>query len=205
MSHIAVIGISGRVGSRVAAELLRRGHTVTGIARNVSAVPARPGLTVKSADATRAEALAPILPGHDALISAMRFVGGITAPTLISAAKRAGLKRVLVVGGAGSLLIASGVALIDSPDFPAAYQAEAAAGRFFLDALRLEPELDWTFLSPSAVLEPGERTGRFRLGDDRLLVDVQGKSHISMEDYAIALVDELEHPRHVRRRFTVGY
>lgn len=205
VSHVALVGISGRVGSRVAAELLRRGHSVTGIARNIDAVPARPGLVVKSADATQPGILAPILRGHAAVVSAMRFVGGITAPALIAAAKHAGIKRVLVVGGAGSLLIAPGVALIDSPDFPAAYKAEAAAGRFFLDALRTEPELDWSFLSPSALLEPGERTGRFRLGGDELLIDVQGKSRISMEDYAIALVDELENPRHIRRRFTVGY
>ena len=205
MSQVAILGISGRVGSRIAAELLRRGHTVTGIARNVSAVPTLPGLTVKSTDATQPDHLAPILRGHDVLVSAMRFVGGITAPALITAAKHAGINRVLVVGGAGSLLISPGIALIDSPDFPAAYKAEAAAGRFFLDALRTEPELDWSFLSPSALLEPGERTGHFRLGEDELLVDLQGRSHISMEDYAIPLVDELEHPRHGRRRFTVGY
>ena len=205
MSKVAVIGISGRVGSRIAAELLRRGHSVTGIARNVSTVPARPGLSVQAADASRPGALAPMLRGHDAVISAMRFAGGITAPALISAVKHADVKRVLVVGGAGSLLIAPGVALIDSPDFPAAYKAEASAGRFFLDALRTETDLDWTFLSPSAVLEPGERTGKFRMGGDDLLVDVQGRSHTSMEDYAIALVDELETPRHGRRRFTVGY
>ncbi len=205
MSRVAVLGISGRVGSRIATELLRRGHAVTGIARGVDTVSARPGLVVKAADATQPEAVAAILRGHDALISAMRFVGGITGPALITAARHAGIQRVLVVGGAGSLLIAPGVALIDSPDFPAAYKAEAAAARFFLEALRTEPVLDWTFLSPSALLEPGERTGRFRLGADELLVDVQGKSHISMEDYAVALVDELEHPRHIRRRFTVGY
>lgn len=205
MSDVALIGISGRVGSRLAAELLRRGHSVTGIARNAHEVPAQRGLTVKSADGSRPEALAPILEGHDALISATRFAGGITAPALLTAARHAGVSRVLVVGGAGSLLIAPGIALIDSPDFPAAYKAEAAAGRFFLDALRTESEIDWTFLSPSAVLEPGERTGSFRLGEDDLLVDLQGKSHISMEDYAVALVDELERPRHSRRRFTVGY
>lgn len=205
MSRVALLGISGRVGSRVAAELLKRGHAVTGIARSVDAVPSRPGLVVKAADATQPQAVAAILCGHDALISAMRFVGGITGPALIAVAKRAGIRRVLVVGGAGSLLIAPGVALIDSPDFPAAYKAEAAAGRCFLEALRTEPALEWTFLSPSALLEPGARTGRFRLGADELLVDVQGKSHISMEDYAVALVDELEHPRHIRRRFTVGY
>jgi len=110
-----------------------------------------------------------------------------------------------VVGGAGSLEVAPGVALIDTPQFPAAYKAEASAGRDFLNVLRGEQALDWTFLSPSALFEPGPRTGRFRLGTDSLLVDADGNSAISMEDYAIALVDELEQPNHSRQRFTVGY
>lgn len=205
MSHIAILGISGRVGSRIAAELLRRGHQVTGIARNVTNVPAQPGLSVVAADATDAQALTPLLRGHDAVISSTRFVGGIDAPTLLSAARQAGVPRVLVVGGAGSLEVAPGKALLDTPAFPEAYKAEALGGRDFLNTLRAERELDWTFLSPSAEFAPGERTGRFRLGGDTLLVDGQGNSHISMEDYAIALVDELEKPAHSRQRFTVGY
>lgn len=205
MTHIALLGITGRAGSRIATELLQRGHTLTGIARNVSKATARPGLDLKAADATDAHALAEILLGHDLVVSSTPFVGGIDAPTLIAAAKQAGVKRVIVVGGAGSLEVAPGVALIDTPEFPAIYKAEASGGRAFLQALRTERELDWTFISPSAFFEPGPRTGRFRLGGDQLLVDADGKSHISMEDYAIALADEIETPRHARTRFTVGY
>lgn len=205
MTHIALLGITGRAGSRIATELLQRGHTLTGIARNVSKATARPGLTLKAADATDAHALAEVLQGHDLVVSSTPFVGGIDAPTLIAAAKQAGVKRVIVVGGAGSLEVAPGVALIDTPEFPAIYKAEASGGRAFLQALRTERELDWTFISPSAFFEPGPRTGRFRLGGDQLLVDADGKSHISMEDYAIALADEIETPRHARTRFTVGY
>jgi putative NADH-flavin reductase len=205
MSKIALLGITGRVGSRIGAELLRRGHTVTGIARKVDSVSAQPGLSVKAGDASSAAALVPLIDGHDALISATRFVGGCDAATLISAAKRAGVPRLLVVGGAGSLEIAPGKALVDTPDFPQAYRPEALAGRTFLQALRAEKELDWTFLSPSAEFNPGERTGRMRLGNDRLLTDAAGRSHVSMEDYAIAMVDELESPKHSRSRFTVGY
>jgi hypothetical protein len=206
VAHVAVLGISGRVGSRVAAELLRRHHTVTGLARSVQSVPAQSGLTVKAVDAADPDALATVVSGHDALVSATRFVGGIIAPALIAAAKRGGVKRVLVVGGAGSLRTApGGGALVDTPGFPASYQAEARAGLAFLETLRGERELEWTFLSPSAEFAPGPRTTRFRLGTDELLIDAQGKSHISMEDYAIAMVDEIEKPRHIRRRFTVGY
>jgi putative NADH-flavin reductase len=118
--------------------------------------------------------------------------------------QQAGVPRYLVVGGAGSLEVAPGVKLIDTPQFPAIYKAEAAAGGAFLDLLRQETSLDWTFLSPSAVFAPGERTGKFRLGRDQLLTNDKGSS-ISFEDYAIALVDEIEKPVHSRQRFTVGY
>jgi uncharacterized protein len=205
MSHIAILGITGRAGSRIATELLQRGHTVTGIARDTAKAEARPGLALKQADATRLDALVPLLRGHDTVISATRFDGGIDAATAIAAAKQAGVPRLLVVGGAGSLEIAPGKALVDTPEFPAAYKAEALAGRAFLDALRAEKELDWTFLSPSALFEPGPRTGAYRVGGDQLLADAQGKSWISMEDYAIAMADEIERPAHPRRRFTVGY
>jgi putative NADH-flavin reductase len=124
---------------------------------------------------------------------------------VVSAMKKAGVNRLLVVGGAGSLEIAPGVALIDTPSFPEAYKPEAGAGRDFLNALRNEHELNWTFLSPSAMLMPGERTGKYRTGKDQLLTGPDGQSRISMEDYAIAMVDELERPQHPRARFTVGY
>lgn len=202
--NIALIGVTGRVGSRVLQELLRRGHSVTGIARDPGKAPAAPHLVVKAADATDAAQLAPVLAGHDAVISASRFVSS-DAKALIDAARQAGVKRLLVVGGAGSLEVAPGKALADAPDFPAAYKQEADAGRAFLETLRKERALDWTFLSPSAEFAPGARTGQFRLGGDQLLADAGGRSWISMEDFAIALVDELEHPAHVRQRFTVGY
>jgi putative NADH-flavin reductase len=205
MSRIALLGITGRAGSRIAAELLKRGHTVTGIARRVADVPARAGLSVQSADATSAAALLPLIRGHDVLISATHFAGGSDAATLVAAARQAGVPRLLVVGGAGSLEIAPGQALVDTPDFPVAYKPEALAGRAFLQALRAERDLDWTFLSPPAEFAPGERTGQFRIGGDQLLSDAQGRSHLSMEDYAIAMADEVETPRHSRRRFTVGY
>lgn len=144
------------------------------------------------------------LAGHDAVISASRFISS-DPKALIAAIKQAGVKRLLVVGGAGSLEVAPGKILADAPDFPAAYKEEADAGRAFLDVLRVEPSLDWTFLSPSAEFGPGTRTGKFRLGGDQLLTDANGKSWISMEDFAIAMVDELERPTHSRQRFTVGY
>jgi len=200
---IALIGVTGRVGSRLATELLSRGHTVIGIALHASP-SARPGLTILQADATKPDSLAPCLVGHDGVISAVRFVTS-DADALITAVKTAGVKRLLVVGGAGSLEVAPGEALMDTDGFPEAFRAEAMAGARFLERLRAEPDLDWTFLSPSADFAAGERRGNFRLGGDQLLTDAAGKSHISMEDFAIAMVDELEQPAHSRRRFTVGY
>lgn len=201
---IALIGASGNVGTRIVAEALSRGHQVTGIARNPEKLPAKSGLTAKKGDASDPNALAKVLAGHDAVVSSVPF-RSTKAAQVIGAAKKSGVKRLLVVGGAGSLEVAPGVALIDTPQFPEIYKAEASAGRDFLNALRAEKELDWTYLSPQAFFVPGERTGKFRLGDDQLLIGADGQSRVSMEDYAIALVDELEKPAHSRRRFTVGY
>ncbi len=201
---IALVGITGRAGSRIATELLSRGHQVIGIARDSAKATARPQLTLQDGDASQPDTLAPLLRGHDAVVSATRFDGS-DAAQLLQAVRSAGVPRLLVVGGAGSLEVAPGQALIDAEGFPAAYKAEASAGRDFLDRLRQETAIGWTFLSPSAVFEPGERTGRFRLGGDTLLSDASGDSRISMEDYAIALADEVEQPRHTGRRFTVGY
>jgi putative NADH-flavin reductase len=200
---IALIGATGRVGSRLATELLSRGHDVAGIALHVPK-DARAGITILQADATKPDSLAPRLVDHDVVISAARFVTS-DSDALISAVKTAGVKRLLVVGGAGSLEIAPGKALLDTDGFPDAFKAEATAGARFLERLRAEPDLDWTFLSPSADFAPGERTGHFRLGGDQLLRDAQGQSRISMEDFAIAMVDEIERPAHSRQRFTVGY
>jgi putative NADH-flavin reductase len=200
---VAVIGATGRAGSCIVEELLRRGHQVTAIARHADKLPARAGLTVRPANADHRQALAALLEGHDAVVSALRFVDS-DARKLIEAVRASGVKRYLVVGGAGSLEVGPGKRLIDTPEFPAAYKAEAAAGGVFLDLLRQETELEWTFLSPSALFFEGARTGNFRLGTDQLLTNDKGSS-ISFADFAIALVDEIETPRHVRRRFTVGY
>ena len=200
---IALIGATGNVGSRVAAEALARGHQVTGISRHPEKLAPRTGLASVRGDIAEPDALARALAGHDAVVSSARFLG--TDPrSLLSAVRKSGVKRLLVVGGAGSLEVAPGTALIDAPEFPAAYKPEASAGREFLNVLRAETVLDWTFLSPSALFAPGARTGKFRLGGDQLLVGADGQSRVSMEDYAVALVDELESPKHSRRRFTVG-
>lgn len=201
---VALIGATGNVGSRILAELLSRGHTVTAIARNPEKVPARPGVAPKRGDVHDKAGLAPLLAGHDSVISAVRFSAS-DPHLLIAAVKEARVPRYLVVGGAGSLEVAPGQKLIDTPNFPAAYKPEASAGGVFLGILRGEKDLDWTFLSPSALIGAGERTGKFRLGGDQLLTAADGKSSISYEDYAVALVDELEKSAHSRQRFTVGY
>jgi putative NADH-flavin reductase len=138
------------------------------------------------------------------VISSVRF-RNFDPQTLLTAVKASGVKRLIMVGGAGSLEARPGVQLVDTPDFPAAAKPEALAGRNALNLLRAEAALDWTFFSPSAVIAPGERTGKFRLGKDEVLTGPDGKSRISIPDYAIALVDEFEHPGHIRQRFTVGY
>lgn len=199
---VAVIGASGQAGSRITAELSRRGHAVTGIARDPAKIAALPGVTAKAGDAYDKAALAQLLAGHDAVISAVHFTAS-DPDILIGAVRESGVRRYFVVGGAGSLEVAPGLRLIDTPEFPALYKAEASAGAEFLDRLRA-CDLDWTYLSPSAMFAPGERTGKFRIGGEQLLVGEKGSS-ISMEDYAIAAVDELETPKHQRQRFTVGY
>jgi len=200
---VALIGASGNAGSRILNELVTRGHDVTAIVRNPEKVPSGPRIVAKKGDVFDQAGLAELLKGHDAVISSVRFTAS-DPHKLIAAVRASGVKRYLVVGGAGSLEVAPGVKLIDTPEFPAAYKAEAAAGAAFLDLLRPEKDLDWTFLSPSALFTAGERTGKFRTGKDQLLTTDKGSS-ISFEDFAIALVDELEKPQHSRQRFTVGY
>ncbi|WP_166305988.1 MULTISPECIES: NAD(P)-dependent oxidoreductase [unclassified Bradyrhizobium] len=201
---IAIAGASGQAGSRITAELARRGHAVTAIARNPEKIADLPGVTAKKGDVNDEAALAALWAGHDAAISSVHF--SVSDPAkLIGAAKASGTGRYLVVGGAGSLEVAPGVRLVTTPNFPAQYKAEASKGAEFLDLLRQEKDLNWTFLSPSALFVAGERTGKFRLGTDQLLTATDGKSWISFEDFAVALADEIERPAHIRRRFTVGY
>lgn len=203
MAKIALIGASGNAGSRILRELSDRGHQVTAIARNPEKVATLPGVTAVKGDVSDKDGLAAILRGHDVVISSVRFSAS-DANTLIGSVQASGVKRYIVVGGAASLELAPGKRLFDQPDFPAAYKVEAGKGIEFLNTLRTLDDLDWTFLSPSAAFVAGERTAKFRLGTDTLLTNDKGSS-ISFEDYAIALADEVENPRHVRARFTVGY
>ncbi|MGF0521501.1 NAD(P)-dependent oxidoreductase [Agrobacterium pusense] len=203
MAKIALIGASGNAGSRILKELSDRGHHVTAIARSPEKIAALPNVEAKKGDVFDQAGLSKLLAGHDAVISSVHFTASDPV-TLIEAVRASGVPRYLVVGGAGSLEIAPGQRVVDLPDFPAAYKAEATKGAEFLDLLKQEKQLDWTFLSPSAEFVPGEKTGKFRIGKDNLLSNEEG-SRISFEDYAIALVDEIEKPQHSRQRFTVGY
>jgi hypothetical protein len=205
--RIALIGATGYTGSRILAEALARGHTVTAIARNVAALQPHPALACISLDVHDADALAASLAGHDAVVSAFnpaKDSGGGTA-AIVAATRQAGVARLLVVGGAGSLEVAPGQLLVDQPDFPAAWKEGALKTAAFLATLRQEEGLEWSFLSPAARLSPGQRTGVYRVGGDQLLRDATGESRISCEDLAVAMLDEVERPRHARRRFTVAY
>jgi putative NADH-flavin reductase len=214
LMKIALIGATGFVGTALVAELLQRGHQVTALARNPAKLGARPGLTAKSLDAYDADAVAAAVKGHDAVVSAFnpgwddpalydRFMQGSRA--IEAGVEQSGVKRLLVVGGAGSLFVAPGVSLVDTPQFPAEYRTEAQAAREALHLVAEERGLDWSFVSPAPLLQPGQRTGRFRLGGDEVLMDGDKPGRISVEDLAVAIVDELETPRHLRRRFTLAY
>lgn len=201
--HVTVLGASGRAGSEITKELASRGHTVTAIARKPEAVPAADGVTPVQGDASDPTALAALIKGSDAVISALHH--DIRAETILSALKTAGVPRLLVTGGASSLEVAPGVKLIDTPEFPEEWKVFARNGIVFLEDLRGETEIDWTYFSPAAVIEETPRLGKFRTGTDQLIVDAKGESHIGFSDYAIAMVDELEQPKHSRARFTAAY
>jgi putative NADH-flavin reductase len=201
---VALIGASGNIGSQIMKEALSRGHSVTGISRHPEKIAVMAGGSSVNGDLANEAGLAAVLRGHDAVISSVRFKT-FTPDQLLGAVRKSGVKRLLVVGGAGSLMARPGVRLLDTPEFPEAAKPEAVPGTAMLDVLRGVSDLDWTFLSPSAVIAPGERTGKFRLGKDDLLVGADGKSRISIPDFAIAMVDELEQHKHSRQRFTVGY
>ena len=212
---IALIGATGFVGSAVLNEALNRGYEVTAIARDTSKITAKnENLSLVTADVYDTEPLAKILKGHDAVVNA--FNAGWTNPNLYEdfikgsesiqqAVKLSGVKRLLVVGGAGSLQIVPGVQLVDTPEFPAQWKSGATAARDYLNTIKKETELDWTFLSPAINLHPGTRTGAFRLGTDQPVFDTDHKSAISVEDMAVAIIDELEQNQFIKRRFTLGY
>ncbi len=208
---VTLYGATGMIGSRILRELSSRGHQVTAVARDTGKIPALPGVTTKAGNIFDTEDVAGTVKGADAVICA--YSPGYEAvgdklhdafASIVRALDTAGVKRLIAVGGAGSLEVAPGLQLVDSPDFPAAWKEIALKHREALQVIK-NSDLDWTSLSPSAMIEPGERTGKFRLSNDSLLTDSSGQSRISAEDFAIALVDELEHPKHVRKRFTAGY
>jgi putative NADH-flavin reductase len=199
---VALLGATGAAGSRILKELSDRGHTVRALSRNPGSADL-PGVNHVAVDAGSPGALVAALKGADAVVSSLKFTS-VPTQTLIDAVTAAGVRRYVIVGGAGSLWASPGVREVDGPGFPDHVKPEARAGAAFLDQLRAS-DLDWTFFSPSRFFQPGERTGQFRLGQDDLLFGADGRSAISFEDYAVALVDELEHPRHIRQRFTAGY
>lgn len=202
--QVAVLGASGRAGSEITKELAARGHQVRAIARNADAIPTAAGVEAVAGDVGDAATLTDLVRGSDAVISALHF-DVLSAEAMLAALKAAGVGRLLVTGGAASLEVASGERLFDTPDFPAEWKPMAAGGIAFLDALREEREIDWTFFSPAAFIFEGPRTGTYRTGGDRLIVDAAGDSRISFADYAIAMVDELEQHAHSRARFTAAY
>jgi putative NADH-flavin reductase len=208
--NVVLYGATGKAGSRILNELLARGHQVKAIVRDPAKLPQNPGLTVDAGDLNDVDGVTRTIRGADAVITAyappMDAVEELVAVTkhLADAVKAAGGPRLLVVGGAGSLEVAPGVQLIDTPSLPEAWRPIALAHRGALQVLK-SSDINWTYLSPAAFFEPGERTGKFRLGKDDLITDGKGDSRISMEDYAIALVDELEKPQHFCQRFSVGY
>jgi putative NADH-flavin reductase len=200
---IAIMGATGNAGQRLVDEASRRGHSVTGISRSADQQDVRDSVTWVKADINDVDDMAAKISGHDAVILSMPFKD-LNFDNAFAVAKKAGV-RLLVVGGAASLKNDEGVALIDTPGFPDFIKVEAAPARDFLNRLKDNPGFDWTFLSPSMFFGPGERTGTFRLGTETLLTAADGKSSISYEDFAVAMIDEIEEPKHKNMRFTVGY
>lgn len=218
MKTIAIIGASGFVGTALLNEALQRGHKVTAIVRHPENIKiVHDHLTLKQGDAIDVAALAGLLKGHDAVISAYNagwsnpdlyndFLNGSKA--IQAAVKQSGVKQLIVIGGAGSLFIAPGVQLVDTPEFPEAYKAGATAARDYLQELRQENELEWTFVSPAIEMHPGTsgvRKGTYRTGLESPVFDDAGRSIISVEDLAVAVIDEAEKQEHIRERFTVAY
>ena len=215
MKNVVLIGASGFVGTAILNELLNRGHKVTAIVRDLAKVTAsNPNLKVVQADVTDTDVLIEASKGKDAVISAYNpgwknpniYEETLkNYPLIVDSVKKAGVERLLIVGGAGTLY-APGKMVMDADDVPAKLlPGIKSLGEFYLNTLRKENDIDWIFLSPAANMTPGERTGKFRIGKDDLVVDVNGDSNISVEDYAVAMVDELEQKHHHKERFTIGY
>ncbi|MEO6527577.1 MAG: NAD(P)-dependent oxidoreductase [Gemmatimonadaceae bacterium] len=215
--QIVLFGATGNVGRRIAKEASSRGHEVIGVVRDpATAQSPDPRIRLVQGDATNAESVAAVVTGADAVVSAISprpNARGLAAPKLVDNARAliaglraAGVSRVLYVGGASSLEIAPGTMLLDTPDFPEVYKAEAIEGRDALAVWRSEATgLEWTYQSPAIEIGAGERTGSYRTTTEQVLLDAEGKSFISYEDYAVAVLDELEQPQHVGQRFGVAY
>jgi uncharacterized protein len=208
--NVVLYGATGMIGSRILKELISRGHNVTAVVRDPSRIPAHPGVSAIKGDIFDADDIAAKTIGADAVISAYGPGAGDAndlvkaTRSLIAGLHKADTRRLIFVGGAGSLLVTPGVDLIDSGLLPEQYREIAIAHR---DSLKMLSGADllWTYFSPAGFIQPGQRTGKFRLGTTSLIADEKGNSSISAEDYAVALVDELETPKHIHEQFTIGY
>lgn len=219
MKKVVLIGATGYVGSAILNELLDRGHHVTAVVRDASRMKVNSSqLETKEVDVEDVSAMIEVLKGKDAVISAYNpgwsnpnmYEDTLRVyPKILDEVKASGVKRLQIVGGAGSLFVKPGLRLVDTGTLPEAWlPGVTSMAKFFLETLVKEKELDWVFFSPAANLgnlTAGVRTGKFRLGKDDLIVDEKGESFISVEDYAMAMVDELEQESHHRERFTIGY
>lgn len=216
MANVLLIGATGFVGSAVLNELVERGHKVTAVVRNVEKIAKNDLVTAVKEDVANVEAIAKLAEGKDAIISA--YNPGWTNPEIatlikenypkiLEAAKQSGVERLLIVGGAGTLFCAPGLRVVDSGVIPAEIMGGVRPlGDFYLNTLMNENDIDWIFFSPAGVFDQeGKKTGNYRLGKDDLIVDAEGNSHISVQDYADAMVNELEKPAHHKERFTIGY
>ena len=216
MANVLLIGATGFVGSAVLNELVERGHKVTAVVRNVEKIAKNDLVTAVKEDVANVEAIAKLAEGKDAIISAYNpgwtnpdIATLITEnyPKILKAAKQSGVERLLIVGGAGTLFCAPGLRVVDSGAIPAEIMGGVRPlGDFYLNTLMNENDIDWIFFSPAGVFDQeGKKTGNYRLGKDDLIVDAEGNSHISVQDYADAMVNELEKPAHHKERFTIGY
>ncbi|CAN7399321.1 NAD(P)-dependent oxidoreductase [Phyllobacterium sp. LjRoot231] len=211
---IALIGATGFVGTEILKEAVSRGDSVTALVRSPDKVEKLNAVTAVGADALDTAGLAAKLKGHDVVISAynpgwgnpdIKAVHIAASKSITEATKQAGIKRLIVIGGAGSLYNEAGGQFVDGDGFPAEYKEGALGARQALNDLRNESDLDWSFVSPPFGLAPGARTGKYRLGKDHPVFDAEGKSAISVSDLAVAILDEAETPKHIKQRFTVAY
>ena len=208
--NVVLVGATGMIGSRILNELVTRGHHVTAAVRDTAKVPAHANVAPVAANILHPREVAEAAHGAAAILSA--FNAGMEHPevlvtatkSLIGAAKAAQVKRLITISGTGALFSRPGVRMVDEPDFSDYWRPVARAHADALDEL-IASGLEWTAISPPPLIQPGRRTGRYRLGTDYIVEDAQGNSHISAEDFAVAMVDELEKPAHTGKRFTVGY